>query len=105
MFEYKVQALAEKEQWQFGRIAQYSLSDSSNCAIDGRTTIERKLGSANYLDQFKSNPHKIFKNYQFVSPNSQNLPYWFRFTSEIKVEKENYHNEITIFVLKICQNL
>ena len=30
---------------------------------------------------------------------------WFRFTSEIKVEKENYHNEITIFVLKICQNL
>ena len=77
MFEYKVQALAEKERWQFGRIAQYSLSDSSNCAIDGRTTIERKLGSANYLDQFKSNPHKIFKNCQFVSPNSQNLPYLF----------------------------
>ena len=53
MFEYKVQSLAENERWQFGRIAQYSLSDSSNCTIDGRTTIERKLGSANYLDQFE----------------------------------------------------
>ena len=53
MIEYKVQALAEKQQWQFDRIAQYSLSDSSKCAIDGRTTIERKLGSANYVDQFR----------------------------------------------------
>ena len=77
MFEYKVQALAEKDRWQFGRIAQYSLSDSSNCAIDGRTTIERKLGSANYLDQFKANltkylktanlPRQILKTYHICS--------------------------------------
>ena len=77
MFEYKVQALAENERWQFGRIAQYSLSDSSNCAIDGRTTIERKLGSANYLDQFKQTlkeylktanlPRQILKTYHICS--------------------------------------
>ena len=57
MFEYKV--VAEKERWQFGRIAQYSLSDSCNCAIDRRTTIERKLGSANYIDHFKQTSQNI----------------------------------------------